>query len=429
VAEGDVIETRSAAAAGAVPAVHGRAGRPAALGFIFATALMDVIALGIIIPVLPNLIKQMAGGSTASALHYVLIFSTTWAVMQFIASPIVGSLSDRFGRRPVLLISIFGLGVDYIIMAVAPNLAILYIGRLISGVTSASFSTAGAYIADISPPEKRAQNFGLVGAAFGVGFVLGPSLGGFLGGISPRLPFWVAAGLALINWCYGLFVLPESLPEDRRANFSWRKANPVGSLRLLISQPGLLGLASVFFLYMLGHQALQQIFVLYTSLRFTWGIRDVGLFLGATGVCSIVVQMLLVQPVVKKVGERGAMLIGLCCGAAGFAIYALAPTAPLFWCGLPVFALMGLVQPSAQALMSRRVPANEQGRLQGAMSGIMSITGLIGPSLYTTVFAWAITGGAGLGLPGLGILLASGLVIMSLGLALRFARPPSVQPV
>lgn len=412
----------------AEPVATGRAARPAALGFIFATALMDVISLGIIIPVLPNLIKQMAGGSTAEALHYVLIFSTTWAVMQFFASPIVGALSDRFGRRPVLLISIFGLGVDYIVMAMAPNLAWLFLGRLVSGITSASFSTAGAYIADISPPEKRAQNFGLIGAAFGVGFVLGPSLGGFLGGISPRLPFWVAAGLALINWCYGLFVLPESLPKDKRAAFSWKKANPVGSLQLLAKHPGLFGMASVFFLYMLAHQSLQQIFVLYTGYRFHWGIRDVGLFLGATGVASIVVQTTLVKPVVKAVGERGAMLIGLFCGAAGFAIYALAPSSPLFWLGLPVFALMGLVQPSSQALMSRRVPANEQGRLQGAMSGIMSITGLIGPSVYTSVFAWAITGGAGLNLPGLGILLSAGLVILALGLALRFARPPSVQP-
>ncbi len=417
-ANGEIIQPHAGAAAG-------RAGRPAALGFIFATALMDVIALGIIIPVLPNLIKEMAGGSTAEALHYVLIFSTTWAVMQFFASPIVGGLSDRFGRRPVLLISIFGLGCDYIIMAMAPNLAWLFVGRLISGITAASFSTAGAYIADISPPEKRAQNFGLIGAAFGVGFVLGPAIGGFLGGFNPRLPFWFAAGLAMINWLYGLFVLPESLPKEKRAPFSWKKANPVGSMMLLAAHPGLLGMAGTFFLYMLGHQAMQQIFVLFTGYRFHWGIRDMGLFLGATGVASIVVQTALVRPLVKALGERGAMLIGLAGGALGFLVYALAPTGPLFWCGLPIFALMGLVQPSNQSLMSRRVPANEQGCLQGATSGIMSITGLIGPSLYTTVFAWAITGGAGLGLPGLGILVAAGLVLLALGMAVRFARPPA----
>jgi DHA1 family tetracycline resistance protein-like MFS transporter len=423
VPEGEIIDAQDAE-----PVATGRAARPAALGFIFATALMDVIALGIIIPVLPHLIQDMAGGSTAQALHYVLIFSTSWALMQFFASPIVGSLSDRFGRRPVLLISIFGLGIDYLIMGFAPNLAWLFVGRLISGVTSASFSTAGAYIADISPPEKRAQNFGLIGAAFGVGFVLGPSIGGLLGGINPRLPFWVAAGLALLNWCYGLFVLPESLPKNRRAAFSWRKANPVGSLQLLAAHPGLLGLASVFFLYMLSHQALQQIFVLYTAYRFHWGIMEMGLYLGVTGVASIVVQTTLVKPVVKAVGERGAMLIGLTCAAAGFAIFALAPTSPLFWCGLPVFALMGLVQPASQALMSRRVPANEQGRLQGANAGIMSITGLVGPSLYTTVFAWAITGGAWLNTPGLGILMAAGLAITAGLLSLRFAKPPSVAP-
>ena len=236
-AEGDIVETQGSVAAG------GRKPRAAALGFIFATALMDVIALGIIIPVLPNLIKQMAGGSTAEALHYVLIFSTTWAVMQFFASPIIGSLSDHFGRRPVLLISIFGLGIDYVIMAMAPNLQVLYIGRVISGITAASFGTAGAYIADITPPEKRAQNFGLIGAAFGVGFVIGPALAGLLGGINPRLPFWVAAGLALVNWLFGLFVLPESLPKERRAPFSWKKANPVGSLQLLAAHPGMLGMA------------------------------------------------------------------------------------------------------------------------------------------------------------------------------------------
>lgn len=417
-AEGEIIETR-----GSVPT--GRKPRTAALGFIFATALMDVIALGIIIPVLPNLIKEMAGGSTAEALHYVLIFSTTWAVMQFFASPIIGSLSDHFGRRPVLLISIFGLGCDYVIMAMAPNLQVLYIGRLISGVTAASFGTAGAYIADITPPEKRAQNFGLIGAAFGVGFVIGPALAGLLGGINPRLPFWFAAGLALVNWLFGLLVLPESLPKDRRAPFSWRKANPVGSLQLLAAHPGMLGMAAMFFLYMLAHQSLQQIFVLFTGYRFNWGIRDVGLFLGATGVASIVVQMVLVRPIVHALGERRAMLAGLVCGVLGFAIYALAPTPLLFWCGLPVFAMIGLVQPTSQSLMSRRVPGNEQGRLQGAMSGIQSITGLIGPTLYTTVFAWAITGGKALDLPGLGILLAAGLAFLALLLAIRYGRAPS----
>jgi DHA1 family tetracycline resistance protein-like MFS transporter len=422
VAEGEIIETHGSVATGKKP-------RTAALGFIFATALMDVIALGIIIPVLPNLIKEMAGGSTAEALHYVLIFSTTWAIMQFFASPIIGSLSDRFGRRPVLLISIFGLGCDYVIMALAPNLSVLYIGRLISGITAASFGTAGAYIADITPPEKRAQNFGLIGAAFGVGFVIGPALAGLLGGFNPRLPFWFAAGLALVNWLFGLFVLPESLPKDRRAPFSWKKANPVGSLQLLAAHPGMLGMAAMFFLYMLAHQSLQQIFVLFTGYRFGWGIRDVGLFLGATGVASIVVQMVLVRPIVQALGERRTMLAGLVCGVMGFAIYALAPTPLLFWCGLPVFAMIGLVQPTSQSLMSRRVPGNEQGRLQGAMSGIQSITGLIGPTLYTTVFAWAITGGKPLDVPGLGILLAAGLTVLALLLAVRYARAPSTAPV
>ena len=406
------------------PQAPGRTVRPAALGFVFATALMDVIALGIIIPVLPNLIKQMAGESTAEALHYVLIFSTTWAVMQFFASPVIGSLSDRFGRRPVLLVSIFGLGCDYIVMAVAPNLAWLFFGRLVSGITSASIATASAYIADISPPEKRAQNFGVIGAAFGIGLVLGPLVGGLLGGINPRVPFWGAAALALINWCFGLIVLPESLPKNRRSDFSWKKANPIGSLRLLAAHPGLLGMAAVFFLFMMSYQALEQIFVLYTGYRFHWGIRDVGLFLGGTGIAQILVQTTLVRPVVKKAGERGAMLIGLTCGALAFAFYGLGSTSFLVCCGLPLFALMGLVQPANQALMSRRVPPTEQGRLQGATSGLMSLTALIGPSLYTTVFAWAITDGANLHLPGLGVLVASGFVLLSLALAARYARLP-----
>jgi len=406
------------------PQAPGRTVRPAALGFVFATALMDVIALGIIIPVLPNLIKQMAGESTAEALHYVLIFSTTWAVMQFFASPVIGSLSDRFGRRPVLLVSIFGLGCDYIVMAVAPNLAWLFFGRLVSGITSASIATASAYIADISPPEKRAQNFGVIGAAFGIGLVLGPLVGGLLGGINPRVPFWGAAALALINWCFGLIVLPESLPKNRRSDFSWKKANPIGSLRLLAAHPGLLGMAAVFFLFMMSYQALEQIFVLYTGYRFHWGIRDVGLFLGGTGIAQILVQTTLVRPVVKKAGERGAMLIGLTCGALAFAFYGLGSTSFLVCCGLPLFALMGLVQPANQALMSRRVAPTEQGRLQGATSGLMSLTALIGPSLYTTVFAWAITDGANLHLPGLGVLVASGFVLLSLALAARYARLP-----
>ncbi len=419
-AEGEVVQPLGAIPEHEGPPAH--AGRPAALGFIFAAALMDVVALGIVIPVLPLLIRDMAGGSTAEALHYVLIFSTTWALMQFIASPVVGALSDRFGRRPVLLISIFGLGFDYLIMALAPTLAWLFVGRLISGVTSASFSTAGAYIADVSPPEKRAQNFGLIGAAFGVGFVLGPSLGGWLGGISPRLPFWVASGLALINGLYGLFLLPESLPPSRRSPFRWRNANPVGSLNLLAAYPGLLGLAGSFFLFVLGQQVLQNIFVLYTAYRYHWGMSDVGLFLAASGVAAILVQALVVKPVVATAGERGALLIGLMCAAVAFVIFALAPNSLLFWCALGPSALSGLAQASSQSLMSRRVPPNEQGRLQGAASGLMSIAGLIAPGLYTSVFAWAITGGAGLRLPGLGILLAAALVLLAWILALRYAK-------
>ena len=297
--------------------------RRAALGFIFAAALMDILALGLIIPVLPNLVKHFARGDTAEAARYVGWFGLIFGAMQFIFSPILGALSDRFGRRPVLLISIFGLGFDYILMALAPSIGWLFLGRTLSGITAASFSTASAYVADISPPDQRAKNFGFMGAAFGVGFVIGPAAGGFLGGIDLRLPFWVAGGLALVNGLYGLFVLPESLPRAQRATFSLAKANPLGSLRLLRSHPELLGLASVVFLYFLAHQVLQSTFVLYTGYRYAWGPSMVGYNLMGVGVGNILVQAFVVGPFVKRFGGR-ARVFDLRSGADGHAVLARA---------------------------------------------------------------------------------------------------------
>ena len=278
--------------------------RKTALAFIFVTVVLDVMALGIIIPVLPKLVESMVGGDTARAAEIYGIFGTAWGVMQFFFAPILGAVSDRYGRRPVLLFSMLGLGLDYVLMAVAPTLTWLFLGRIISGITAASFSTANAYIADVTPPEDRAGAFGLVGAAFGIGFVLGPALGGVMGDLDPRLPFWVAAGLTLANAAYGYFVLPESLPADRRMAFSWTRANPVGSLRLLARHRQLLGLAGVAFLYHLAHVVLPAVAVLYTSYRYGWDGKTMGLSLAAVGVASGIVQAGLIRPTIDRLGER-----------------------------------------------------------------------------------------------------------------------------
>jgi DHA1 family tetracycline resistance protein-like MFS transporter len=343
-----------------------------------------------IIPVLPKLVVAFSGGDTAYGAEMFGLIGAVWALMQFFFSPVQGALSDRFGRRPVILLSNLGLGLDYIIMALAPNLLWLIVGRVGSGIASASVSTAFAYIADVTPPEKRAASFGLIGVAFGVGFVLGPALGGLLGGLDPRLPFWVAAGLSLANACYGLFVLPESLPPERRAPFSWRRANPLGSLKLLRSYPQLLGLAGVHFLGQLAHVVLATATVLYVSYRYDWDEPTVGLMLAAVGVCSAIVQGGLVGRAVKRFGERRVLLAGLLCGAAGLAIFGLAENGAWFLVGVPVMTLWGLSSPALQGLMTRRVQPSEQGQLQGAASSLQGIANMVGPFLFAKVFALSI---------------------------------------
>ncbi|MGH7186854.1 MAG: MFS transporter, partial [Pseudomonadota bacterium] len=290
-----------------------RSGEPrrAALAFIFITVMLDMLALGMIIPVLPRLVMDFVGGDTASASKIYGLFGTAWALMQFLFQPLAGALSDRVGRRPVVLLSNLGLGLDYVLMALAPNLIWLFIGRIISGITAASFSTAGAYIADVMPPEKRAGGFGMIGAAFGIGFVLGPAFGGLLGGMDPRLPFWVAAGFSLANLLYGYFILPESLPRERRASLTLGRANPLGSLKLLRRHRELLGLALVHFLYNLAHHSLPSVFVLYAFYRYGWDERIVGLTLAGVGVCAMVVQGGMIRPVVTWIGERWTLLFGL----------------------------------------------------------------------------------------------------------------------
>jgi len=402
--------------------------RKAAVQFIFVTVLIDMLAFGMIIPVLPVLVQDFMGGSAARAAEMYGLFGTAWALMQFIFAPVQGSLSDRFGRRTVILVSCTGLGLDFILMALAPNLWWLLLGRVISGITAASFSTASAYISDITPPEQRAARFGLMGAAFGVGFVLGPALGGLLGSISPRLPFWASAVMALANVCWGLFVLPESLPQDRRAPFSWQSAHPFGAVKLLRSHPTLTGLASSFFLMNLAHVVLPSMTVLYMRYRYGWDTRAVGILLAGVGVSALIVQGALVKPLVGWLRERRALAFGLACGALGFAIYGLAPTGPLFWVGVPVMALWGIATPSLQTLMTRLVGATEQGRLQGALSSLMGLASLVGPTMFTQTFAVAINGRATTPLAGAPFLLAAALILSAAVMAWRATRPVGGAP-
>lgn len=397
--------------------------RRAAVIFIFITVVIDVLGFGIIIPVLPKLVQQFMGGDAAKGATMFGLFGTVWALMQFFFSPLLGAVSDRFGRRPVILISCFGLGLDYIVMALAPNIGWLLVGRILSGICASSFTTAGAYIADVAPPEKRAAGYGMLGAAFGVGFVLGPALGGLLGNIDPRLPFWGAAALALVNATYGLLVLPESLPPGKRDVFSWKRANPLGSLRLLRSHPDLLGLASINLLFQVSHCVLPSMFVLYTSYRYGWDTKTVGLTLMAVGVLSIIVQGGLVKPAVQRLGERGSLYTGLIFGMAGFVGFAVAPTPFWLWAALPVFSLMGLFGPGLQSLMSLRVAGHEQGKLQGANGSITSIAGLIGPGLFTLSFAHFIDKDRSWTLPGAPFFIAAALLALALVLALQAARP------
>jgi len=394
-------------------------GRRAALAFIFVTILLDFLALGIIIPVLPHLVEDFMGGDTASAAKVYGVFGMVWALMQFLAMPVLGALSDRYGRRPVILLSNLGLGLAYVLMALAPNLTWLFVARVISGITAASVSTGMAYIADVTPPERRSASFGKVGVAFGLGFILGPALGGLLGSVDPRLPFWGAAAFSLVNALYGLFVLPESLASDKRRPFEWRRANPLGSLKLLRSHKDLAGLAGVVFLSNLAHAAMPSTFVLYAAYRYAWDARDVGFVFAGVGICSALVQGGLVGPAVRRLGERRVLLTGLTFGALGFLVYGLAPTGALFLAAVPVVALWGLASPAAQGLMTRHVGPNEQGALQGAAGSIMGVATMIGPGLFAGTFAYFISEGTRWHAPGAAFVLAAALLALGAVVAAR----------
>ena len=401
--------------------------KKAAIAFILVIVVLDVLSLGLVIPVLAKLIKKLVDDDEVLASWYIGLFGTIWALMQFICSPILGALSDRFGRRPVLLVSAFGLGLDYILLALAPNLGWLIVGRVITGITAASFSTAQAYLADVTTPENRSAAFGMFGAAFGLGFVLGPVAGGLLSDIDLRLPFWVSAVLTLANAMYGFFILPESLPKEKRMPFRWSRANPLGSLKLLASKTGLLPMAAILFLYQLSHQVFQSVFVIYTDERFQWSGLMVGSALATVGVLNVIVQGGLIRPAIKKYGERILVFVGLLGGIIGFTSYSIAWTGQIFFACTLFFALMGFFNASLQGIMSKQLETNEQGQLSGANSSLNGIAGMIGPYLFTTVFGWTIVKGTSTYYPGAPFALAAAILTVALILAV-IVVPRSTDP-
>jgi len=392
--------------------------RHAALGFVFVTVLLDMLAFGIIVPILPKLITDFLHGNMAKSSEYMGLFVTTWALMQFFFSPILGMLSDRFGRRPVILLSNFGLGLDYVVMALAPTIGWLFVGRIASGICSSSMPTATAYISDVTPPEKRARAFGIFGAAFGFGFVLGPAIGGWLGAMSARLPFWVAAALSLLNAMYGFFVLPESLAkENRQPRLNWIKANPVGALKLLRSHRELFGLAAVNFLAYLAHEVYATVYVLYVMYRYNWDEKAIGNSLAVVGIASVITMAGLVGPTVNRFGERRTLFAGLFFGGLGFAMFGWAPVGWAFVVAIVVNALWGLGTAPSQSMMTRRVSASEQGQLQGALSSLRGLAMIFGPQLFAQTFALSIARNRNL--PGVPWYLAALLLLISLAIAVK----------
>ncbi len=403
--------------------------RPPALVFIFITVLLDVIGLGLIIPVVPKLIQQLTGEGLSQASEYSGWLTFAYASAQFCFAPVMGGLSDKLGRRPVLLAALLGLGLDYVFLSVAPTLAWLFVGRVLAGITGASFTTATAYIADISTPDKRAQNFGLVGAAFGIGFIVGPALGGLLAGYGARVPFMVAAGLSLCNFLYGFFVLPESLPAERRRAFVWRRANPVASLLRLGQYPAVLGLVAALVLVYLAGSATQSVWTFYTMLKFGWTEALVGVSLAVIGLLSGLVQGGLVRVAIPRLGAARSIVIGLLCYAVGFALFAFAPSGGLMLAFLVPYCLGGIAGPAMQATISSQVPATEQGELQGSLTSLISATGVVGPLLMTHLFAYFTSAAAPVQFPGAPFLVGAVLTLVSAGLAVRSLRKYPPVPV
>lgn len=404
----------------------------AAFIFIFITVVLDMISFGVIIPVFPQLILHLQGGDMAGAAAVFGIFGTAFAVMQFFFSPVQGALADRYGRRPVILLSNLGLGIDYVVMALAPTIPILFLGRLVSGGTSASFSISGAYVADVTPPAQRAARFGMLGAAFGIGFIIGPAIGGLLGAVDLRAPFWFAAACSIANFLYGLFILPESLPRDRRSPFHLRAANPIGAMRFLGSRPVLVSLAAAMLFAFLAHDAIPNTWVLYTTYRFNFDERAIGASLAIVGAASLVVNGFLVGRVVQRIGEYNALLTGLAFGIISELLFAFAPTAALLLGTLPIYSLAGLSGGPIQSIASREVQPNEQGQLQGALTALRSVVTLVTPGLYTGTFALFVGPLAGVGLPGAPYLLAAILMATTTAIMVRsattFRSPAAARP-
>jgi DHA1 family tetracycline resistance protein-like MFS transporter len=396
--------------------------RKPALGFIFVTLALDILGIGLIIPILPRLVEQFQGGNVAAASHTVGLLTALYALMQFLCAPLLGSLSDRFGRRPIILTSLLGSGLDYFLLASAPNLTWFYVGRVVAGITGANFAAATAYIADVSPPEKRAANFGLIGAAFGLGFILGPALGGILGNVGLRIPFVVAGGLTLLNWLYGLLVLPESLGHENRRFFSWNRSNPVGSLLDLRRHRMAFGLAGTYFLIYLAHQVLPSTWVLYTGYRYHWTVGQTGISLAIVGLTAAIVQGGLTRIVVARFGEQKTATFALIISAICYAGYGLATEGWMIYAILVLGSLGGLTGPAVQSLISRGVGADEQGGVQGSLTSLASIAGIIGPPVTTGLFSHFISVSSTVQVPGAAFFFSAVLTVGATLLALRSFR-------
>ncbi len=396
--------------------------RKAAVVFIFITVMLDMLALGLIAPVLPKLILNFLGGNATSAATWLGVFGTVFALMQFFFSPVLGVLSDRFGRRPVILLSNLGLGLDYIVMALSPTIGWLFVGRVISGITASSIPTAMAYIADVVPKEKRAGAFGMIGVAFGVGFILGPGIGGPLADISPRLPFWVAAGFSLANWLYGYIFVPESLRHEHRKEFTLRRANPIGSLALLRSHSELWKLATLQFLAYVSHEVF-VIWALYAIYRYAWNQTTIGISLAVVGVFTAAISGGLTGRIVAWLGERRTLYIGQFFGALGMVIAGLARTGGLYIASIPVISMWNISFPAAQGMMTHRVSEREQGELQGAIQSLRSIAFVIGPFLFSGIFGWFINPKHSFYVPGAPYYLAAALLFTAMLLATRVEQP------
>ena len=402
--------------------------RKAAIGFIFITLLIDVIGWGIIIPVMPRLIEQMTGRGLSDASRYNGWLLFAFALPQFIFAPFVGNLSDRFGRRPILLISLFGFGIDYLFLSFAPNIGWFFVGRVIAGITGASFTTGAAYIADISTPENRTKNFGMIGAAFGVGFMIGPFIGGMLGKYGPRVPFIAAAALCLLNWLWGFFVLPESLPKDKRRPFEWKRANPLGSLVHLRKHKGISELIGSLVLVYIAAHAIQSNWSFFLTERFQWGPAMIGNSLAVVGLLVGLVQGGLTRVVNPILGNERSVYIGLSLYSIGMLLFGFATQSWMMFAFLVPYCLGGIAGPALQAIISSHVPPTEQGELQGALTSLMSATTIVGPLIMTNLFAFFIRPNAAFRFPGAPFILGAVLLIVSTILAyhaLKTEKRPS----